>query len=79
MQDFKVDEKSTVKVPLMTHTGDYMHLNDAGRKCSVVKLSLSERTFMLLVLPHEGARLQDIENQLLTEVISTWNKHLKEQ
>ncbi|XP_072534530.1 angiotensinogen [Salminus brasiliensis] len=79
MQDFKVDEKSTVKVPLMTHTGNYMHLNDPGKKCSVVKLRLSERTYMLLVLPHEGAKLQDIENQLLTEVISTWNKHLKER
>ncbi|KAL7878075.1 hypothetical protein SRHO_G00047180 [Serrasalmus rhombeus] len=79
MQDFKVDETSTVKVPLMTHTGNYMHLNDPGRKCSVVKLSLSKRTYMLLVLPHEGARLQDIENQLLTNVISTWNNHLKKR
>ncbi|KAI4896587.1 hypothetical protein NFI96_018215, partial [Prochilodus magdalenae] len=79
MQDFKVDETSTVKVPLMTHSGDYMYLNDPGRKCSVVKLGLSKRTYMLLVLPHEGARLQDIENQLLTAVISTWNSHLKER
>uniref|UniRef100_W5KQD6 Angiotensinogen n=1 Tax=Astyanax mexicanus TaxID=7994 RepID=W5KQD6_ASTMX len=79
MQDFKVDENSTVKVPLMTHTGNYMHLNDPGRKCSVVKLTLSKRTYMLLVLPHEGAKLQDIENHQLTQVISTWNKELKER
>ncbi|XP_062852329.1 angiotensinogen [Trichomycterus rosablanca] len=79
LQDFRIDEKSTVKVPLMTHAGDYMHLSDPGRKCSVVKLGLSKRTYMLLVLPHEGVRLQDIENQLLTEVLSTWNRHLKKR
>lgn len=55
-----------------------MYLNDAGRKCSVVKLGLSKRTYMLLALPHEGASLQDIEKQLLT-VIPTWHRHLKEK
>ncbi|MCI4376183.1 hypothetical protein PGIGA_G00185370 [Pangasianodon gigas] len=79
MQEFRIDEKSTVKVPLMTHTGDYMHLSDPDKKCTVVKLGLSKRTYMLLVLPSEGARLQDIENQLQTDTISKWHKHLKEQ
>ncbi|XP_030627704.1 angiotensinogen [Chanos chanos] len=80
MQEFKTDEKSTVKVPMMTHTGHYMYLDDEGRKCTVVKLGLSKRTYMLLVLPHEGASLQDIEKQQLTaEVISKWYQHLKER
>ncbi|XP_076831425.1 angiotensinogen [Brachyhypopomus gauderio] len=79
IQDFRIDETSSVKVPLMTHTGDYMHVIDPGRKCSVVKLSLSKRTYMLVVLPFEQASLQDIENQLLTEVIVAWEKQLKER
>ncbi|XP_017319957.1 angiotensinogen [Ictalurus punctatus] len=79
VQDFQIDDMSTVKVPLMTHTGDYMHLNDPDKKCTVVKLGLSKRTYMLLVLPSEKARLQDIENQLQADTISTWHKHLKEQ
>ncbi|KAG5266498.1 hypothetical protein AALO_G00232760 [Alosa alosa] len=78
MQDFKVDEETTVSVPLMTHTGEYKYLNDKGRKCTVVKLGLSMRTYMLLVLPYEGASLQDIESQLQTEVLSKWYQHLKE-
>lgn len=77
-QEFWTHENSSVKVPFMMHTGDYMYLNDAGRKCSVVKLGLSKRTYMLLALPHEGASLQDIEKQLLT-VIPTWHRHLKEK
>lgn len=79
VQDFWIDEKSTVKIPLMTHTGDYMHLIDDNKKCTVVKLGLSKQTYMLLVLPSEGTGLQDIENKLKTDTISKWHKHLKEK
>ncbi|GAA6096399.1 angiotensinogen [Tachysurus ichikawai] len=79
LQDFRIDEMSTVKVPLMTQTGDYMHLSDPDKKCTVIKLGLSKQTYMLLVLPNEGTRLQEIENQLKTDTISTWHGHLKEK
>ncbi|KAG7333834.1 hypothetical protein KOW79_002241 [Hemibagrus wyckioides] len=79
VQDFWIDEKSTVKVPLMTHTSDYMHLSDDNKKCTVVKLGLSKQTYMLLVLPNEGTGLQDIENKLKTDTISKWHIHLKEK
>ncbi|TSK22571.1 Angiotensinogen [Bagarius yarrelli] len=79
VQDFRIGEKSTVKVPFMTHTGDYKHLSDPDKKCTVVKLGLGKQTYMMLVVPSEGARLQDIENQLKTDTITTWNEHLKEQ
>lgn len=74
-QDFWTQKNSSVQVPFMMHTGDYKYLDDAGRKCSIVRLGLSKRTFMLLVLPHEGASLQDIEKPLLT-VIPTWLRYL---
>nr|AAH95585.1 Angiotensinogen [Danio rerio] len=77
-QDFWTQKNSSVQVPFMMHTGDYKYLDDAGRKCSIVRLGLSKRTFMLLVLPHEGASLQDIEKPLLT-VIPTWLRYLKEK
>ena len=48
------------------------------RRCTVVKLSLSKRSYMLLVLPHEGANLQDIESNLLTDVMLGWHKNLQE-
>uniref|UniRef100_A0A8C1P1N6 Angiotensinogen n=1 Tax=Cyprinus carpio TaxID=7962 RepID=A0A8C1P1N6_CYPCA len=76
-QKFWTHENSSVEVPFMMHTGKYMYFNDVGRKCSIVKLGLSKRTYMLLVLPHEGASLQDTEKQLLT-VIPTWHRNLKE-
>ncbi|XP_077093226.1 angiotensinogen [Siphateles boraxobius] len=77
-QEFWTHENSSVKVPFMMHTGDYMFLNDTVMKCSVIKLGLSKRTYMLLSLPHEGASLQHIEEQLLI-VIPKWHRHLKEK
>ncbi|XP_044228990.1 angiotensinogen [Thunnus albacares] len=78
LQEFHVDETTTVMTPLMTHTGQYHYLNDKVRRCTVVKLSLSKRSYMLLVLPHEGANLHDIESKLRTEVMSDWHRSLQE-
>ncbi|KAE8280755.1 Corticosteroid-binding globulin [Larimichthys crocea] len=78
LQEFHVDESTTVMAPLMTHTGQYHYLNDKVQRCTVVKLSLSKRSYMLLVLPHEGANLRDIESKLRTDVMSAWHENLQE-
>ncbi|XP_036402019.1 angiotensinogen-like [Megalops cyprinoides] len=77
-QEFWITDNTSVTVPLMTHTGNYKYLDDRGRKCTVVKLPLSNKAYMLLVLPHEGTHLDHIENQLTAQLISDWSQHLKE-
>lgn len=47
------------------------------QRCTVVKLSLSKRSYMLLVLPHEGTSLHEIETKLLT-YMSAWQHGLRE-
>ncbi|KAM8859244.1 angiotensinogen [Spinachia spinachia] len=78
LQEFHVNEITTVMAALMTHTGRYPYLNDKVLQCTVVKLSLSKRSYMLLVLPHEGADLHKIESKLLTKVFSGWHQSLQE-
>nr|XP_043901410.1 angiotensinogen isoform X1 [Solea senegalensis] len=75
---FHVDEATTVLAPLMTHTGRYHYLNDKVLRCTVVKLPLSKRSYMLLVLPHEGTKLQDIESSLSMDTMSNWHPSLQE-
>ncbi|CAL1577641.1 unnamed protein product [Knipowitschia caucasica] len=77
-QEFYVDETTTITIPLMTHTGPYHYLNDKVRRCTVVKLSLSKRSYMLLILPHEGSSLREIESKLRTNVMTSWNENLQE-
>nr|XP_020454158.1 angiotensinogen isoform X2 [Monopterus albus] len=76
LEDFHVDETTTVMAPMMTHTGHYNYVND--KQCTVVKLPLSKWSYMLLVLPHEEANLQDVESKLHTEVMSEWHQNLQE-
>ncbi|KAK9541410.1 hypothetical protein VZT92_001454 [Zoarces viviparus] len=78
LQEFHVDETTTVMAALMTHTGQYHYLNDKVLQCTVVKLSLSKRSYMLLVLPHEGINLHGIESELLTGVMSEWHQSFQE-
>ncbi|KAI1896567.1 hypothetical protein AGOR_G00096100 [Albula goreensis] len=78
LEEFWINEKTSIKVPLMTQTGNFKYLNDKGRKCMVLKLPLNKRTYMLLVLPHEGAHLDHIEAILTADVISIWHQYLKE-
>lgn len=77
LQEFWIDDKTSVKVPLMTHTGKYSYLDDQGSKCTVLKLTLSNNAYMLLVLPYEGAQLDPREDRLILQ-ISEWSKDLKE-
>ncbi|AWP13832.1 Liver angiotensinogen isoform 3 [Scophthalmus maximus] len=78
LQEFHVDETTTVMAPLMTHTGQYHYLNDKTQQCTIVKLPLSKRSYMLLVLPYEGADLRDIESRLRTHIMSGWHQSLQE-
>ncbi|XP_051283738.1 angiotensinogen [Dicentrarchus labrax] len=78
LQEFHVDERTTAMVPRMTLTGQYHYLDDKVRRCIVVKLSLSKRSYMLLVLPQEGVNIQDIESKLNPDVISDWLQNLQE-
>uniref|UniRef100_A0AAX7SJ05 Angiotensinogen n=1 Tax=Astatotilapia calliptera TaxID=8154 RepID=A0AAX7SJ05_ASTCA len=78
LKEFHVDQTTTVMAPLMTHTGQYHYFNDKARQCTIVKLSLSKRSYMLLVLPHEGVKLGDVESKLRTDIISDWHQNLQE-
>nr|XP_015800308.2 angiotensinogen [Nothobranchius furzeri] len=78
MEEFHVDESTTVMTSMMTRTGLYHHLNDKVNRCVVVKLSLSEHSYMLLVLPHEGVPISEVEFKLLTNLMTRWHQNLQE-
>lgn len=43
-----------------------------------MRLPLSKRSHMLLVLPHEEAKLSDIESRLRIDVLSDWYTSFQE-
>ncbi|CAG10094.1 unnamed protein product, partial [Tetraodon nigroviridis] len=78
VEEFHTNDTVTVMAPLMTHTGQYHYLKDQVHRCTVVKLPLSKRSSMLLVLPHQGSSLQEIESKLAKNIMSDWVQNLSE-
>ncbi|KAM9365451.1 angiotensinogen [Pholidichthys leucotaenia] len=78
LHEFYVDNTTSVKAPMMTHTGQFLYLKDKLRQCTVVKLPLSKQSHMLLVLPNEGVKLDSIESRLRTDVMADWHQELQE-
>lgn len=59
----------------------YTHLMSSSIKvhrCTIVKLPLSKRSSMLLVLPHERTDLHNVESKLPKNIISDWIQNLSE-
>ncbi|MBN3324042.1 ANGT protein, partial [Atractosteus spatula] len=65
-EGFWIDKDTRVTVPLLSHTGSFKHKDVKGLNISVLQLPMSKSTYMLLVLPHEGADLHRIEERLFT-------------
>ncbi|XP_015240685.1 PREDICTED: angiotensinogen [Cyprinodon variegatus] len=78
MEEFHVDETTKVMTSVMTRTTHYHYLNDKVNRCTVVKLSLSKKSYMLLILPHKGNTLDHVESKLLTNLMHGWHRNLQE-
>ncbi|XP_061767663.1 angiotensinogen isoform X1 [Nerophis ophidion] len=76
LQEFHVNHTTTVMTPMMTHVGLHRYFHDKVRGCTVIKLALSERSYMLVVLPDHDVNLHDIQAKLRTDVISSWKGNL---
>ncbi|XP_037066695.1 serine protease inhibitor A3F-like isoform X1 [Peromyscus leucopus] len=75
--DFYLDEKRTVKVPMMYHmflTTPYFR--DEDLSCSVVELKYTGNASALFILPDEG-RMQQVEASLQPETLKKWKDSLR--
>lgn len=78
LQNFWVDDKTNVPVPLMSRVGNFMYVDDKATKSTVVKMPLKKKVYILTVLPHKGTSLDHVEDQLSTKVLSRWQQQFKE-
>ncbi|XP_040598499.1 serine protease inhibitor A3N-like [Mesocricetus auratus] len=75
--DFYLDNKRTVKVPMMEHrilTTPYFR--DEELSCSVVQLKYTGNASTLFILPDEG-RMQQLEDSLQPETLRRWKDSLR--
>ncbi|XP_048862425.1 angiotensinogen [Brienomyrus brachyistius] len=78
LQNFWVDDKTSVPVPLMSRVGNFMYVDDKATKSTVVKMPLKKKVYILTALPHKGTSLDHVEDQLSTKLLSSWKQQFKE-
>ncbi|XP_006133744.2 alpha-1-antiproteinase-like [Pelodiscus sinensis] len=72
-RDFFVDEKTTVKVPMMHRMGMFDFHFDAELSCTVVQLHYNGSATAFFIMPEKG-KMKQVEDILQKETVSKWSR-----
>ncbi|MCD6229863.1 MAG: serpin family protein [Candidatus Diapherotrites archaeon] len=80
-QDFKINNKTTVKVPLMSLTGEEATFSyGETNELQIIELPYQgEELSMLILLPKENEKLAEIENRLNAETVTGFKNTMAKQ
>ncbi|KAG8146275.1 hypothetical protein E2320_012636 [Naja naja] len=73
---FRLNEKETVKVPMMKVKANFLATEDNELDCRVLQLPYVGNISMLIVLPYKLSGLKTLENQLSPQVVERWQKDM---
>nr|XP_025706561.1 angiotensinogen-like [Callorhinus ursinus] len=76
LQDFWVDNATSVSVPMLSGTGTFQHWSDTQNNLSMTRVALSKNACLLLVQPHDASGLQNVEALTFQHNFLTWVKNL---
>lgn len=75
-RDFRVDNASSVPVPMLSSTGTFQHWSDAHGNLSVTRVPLGDNVHLLLVQPHHAADLPRAEALAFQYDLLSWTRNL---
>uniref|UniRef100_A0A8D0HHQ1 Serpin family D member 1 n=1 Tax=Sphenodon punctatus TaxID=8508 RepID=A0A8D0HHQ1_SPHPU len=75
-QTFRLNEKETVKVPMMRTKSNFLAAADHELDCDVLQLPYVGNISMLIVLPHKLSGMNILEKQLTPQVVERWLKSM---
>lgn len=75
-RSFRLNEKQTVKVPMMQTKGTFLATTDAELDCGVIQLPFIGNISMLVVLPHKLSGVKALEKQITPQVVEKWQKSM---
>ncbi|XP_012593644.1 angiotensinogen [Microcebus murinus] len=76
LQEFWVDNSTSVSVPMLSATGNFQHWSDAQNNFSVTRVPFGESACLLLVQPHCSSDLDRVEALAFQHDFSGWMKNL---
>ncbi|NXD78870.1 HEP2 protein, partial [Halcyon senegalensis] len=73
---FRLNEKQTIKVPMMQTKGNFLAAADPDLDCGVIQLPFVGNISMLIVLPHKLSGMKALEKQITPQVVEKWQKSM---
>nr|XP_057926165.1 heparin cofactor 2 [Doryrhamphus excisus] len=75
-RNFRVNEKTNVRVPMMTNKGNYLAAADHELDCDVLQLPYSGDISMLIALPRKITGMRTLEQEISPTVVNKWLQNM---
>uniref|UniRef100_A0A8D2LSU8 Serpin family D member 1 n=1 Tax=Varanus komodoensis TaxID=61221 RepID=A0A8D2LSU8_VARKO len=75
-RSFRLNEKQTVKVPMMQTKANFLATTDSELDCAVLQLQYVGNISMMIVLPYKLTGMATLEKQLTPQVVERWQKSM---
>ncbi|XP_033829208.1 heparin cofactor 2 [Periophthalmus magnuspinnatus] len=75
-RNFRVNEKTSVRVPMMTNKGNYMAAADHELDCDILQLPYTGNISMLIALPRKITGMRTLEQEISPTVVNKWLKNM---
>ncbi|NWX87071.1 HEP2 protein, partial [Nothoprocta ornata] len=75
-RSFRLNEKQTIKVPMMQTKGNFLAAADPELDCGVLQLPFVGNISMLIVLPHKLSGMKALEKQITPQVVEKWQRSM---
>ncbi|XP_071380009.1 heparin cofactor 2 [Centroberyx affinis] len=71
-RNFRVNEKTNVRVPMMTNKGNYLAAADHELECDILQLPYTGNISMLIALPRKISGMRTLEQDISPTVVNKW-------
>uniref|UniRef100_A0AAQ4RRU7 Serpin peptidase inhibitor, clade D (heparin cofactor), member 1 n=2 Tax=Gasterosteus aculeatus aculeatus TaxID=481459 RepID=A0AAQ4RRU7_GASAC len=75
-RNFRVNEKTNVRVPMMTNKGNYLAAADHELQCDILQLPYTGEISMLIALPSKINGMRTLEQEISPTVVKKWLKNM---
>ncbi|XP_040011025.1 heparin cofactor 2 [Xiphias gladius] len=71
-RNFRINEKTNVRVPMMTNKGNYLAAADHELECDILQLPYTGNISMLIALPRKITGMRTLEQEISPTVVNKW-------
>ncbi|XP_029365952.1 heparin cofactor 2 [Echeneis naucrates] len=75
-RNFRINEKTNVRVPMMSNKGNYLAAADHELECDILQLPYTGNISMLIALPRKITGMRTLEQELSPTVVNKWLKNM---